>query len=156
MSRYHGISLVVIAALGMLIYSGCQKQAKVTESELNLPEIGTKPHITFENTVYDFGEIAAGNKYKGQFKFTNTGNGVLEINDIGKCCGAVVTLDKKELTPGQIVFAVISRLDTNEPSRLIASSIGVAIPKDPSQFGYLSEHHEYGQNDQTAGDYAVV
>ncbi|HSG82719.1 MAG TPA: arginine decarboxylase, pyruvoyl-dependent [Gemmatimonadota bacterium] len=58
------------------------------------------------------------------------------------------------LSPGQIVFAVMSRLDTNEPSRLIASSIGVAIPKEPSQFGYLSEHHEYGQNDQTAGDYA--
>jgi arginine decarboxylase len=58
------------------------------------------------------------------------------------------------LTPGQITFAVMSRLDTNEPSRLIAASIGVAIPADPNQFGYLSEHHEYGQSDQTAGDYA--
>ena len=58
------------------------------------------------------------------------------------------------LTPGQITFAVMSRLDTNEPSRLIASSIGVAIPKDPGQFGYLSEHHEYGQNERVAGDYA--
>ncbi len=58
------------------------------------------------------------------------------------------------LSPGQIVFAVMSRLDTNEPSRLIAASIGVAIPKDSSQFGYLSEHHAYGQNDQLAGDYA--
>lgn len=59
-----------------------------------------------------------------------------------------------QLTPGQIVFAVMSRLDTNEPSRLIASSIGVAIPKDPEQFGYLSEHHAYGQSEQLAGDYA--
>jgi arginine decarboxylase len=58
------------------------------------------------------------------------------------------------LTPGQIVFAVMSRLETNEPSRLIASSIGVAIPKDPDQFGYLSEHHEYGQSEKTSGDYA--
>ena len=58
------------------------------------------------------------------------------------------------LTPGQIVFAVMSRLETNEPSRLIASSIGVAIPKDPEQFGYLSEHHEYGQSERTSGDYA--
>lgn len=58
------------------------------------------------------------------------------------------------LTPGQITFAVMSRLDTNEPSRLIGASIGVAIPKDPEQFGYLSEHHEYGQSDKAAGDYA--
>lgn len=59
-----------------------------------------------------------------------------------------------EMTPGQITFAVMSRLDTNEPSRLVAASIGVAIPKDPEQFGYLSEHHAYGQNERTAGDYA--
>lgn len=60
----------------------------------------------------------------------------------------------EEMTPGQITFAVMSRLDTNEPSRLISASIGVAIPKDPNQFGYLSEHHAYGQSEQVAGDYA--
>ena len=60
----------------------------------------------------------------------------------------------EQLTPGQVTFAVISRLDTNEPSRLIAASIGIAIPSDPEQFGYLSEHHAYGQSEQTAGDYA--
>lgn len=60
----------------------------------------------------------------------------------------------EQLTPGQITFAVMSRLDTNEPSRLVAASIGVAIPKDAQQFGYLSEHHAYGQNERTAGDYA--
>ncbi len=48
----------------------------------------------------------------------------------------------------------MSRQDTNEPSRLIASSIGVAIPKDTERFGYLSEHHAYGQNERVAGDYA--
>ncbi|UCF21587.1 MAG: arginine decarboxylase, pyruvoyl-dependent [Gemmatimonadota bacterium] len=60
----------------------------------------------------------------------------------------------EEMTPGQITFAVMSRLDTNEPSRLIAASIGVAIPKEVEQFGYLSEHHAYGQNERVAGDYA--
>jgi arginine decarboxylase len=58
------------------------------------------------------------------------------------------------LAPGQITFTVISRQDTNEPSRLIASSLGVAIPKDPDNYGYLSEHHAYGQNEQVSGDYA--
>ncbi|MFQ5603790.1 MAG: pyruvoyl-dependent arginine decarboxylase [bacterium] len=60
----------------------------------------------------------------------------------------------KELTPGQIVYVVLSQCATNEPHRLIAASIGVAIPKDRSHYGYLSEHHSYGQTDDMAGDYA--
>lgn len=60
----------------------------------------------------------------------------------------------KELKPGQIVFCVYDRLDTCEPNRLIAASVGVAIPADESQHGYLSEHHGYGETDEKAGDYA--
>jgi arginine decarboxylase len=59
-----------------------------------------------------------------------------------------------EITPGQILHAVISRNETNEPNRLIAASIGVAIPKDPKLYGYLSEHHSFGQRGSAAGDYS--
>jgi arginine decarboxylase len=58
------------------------------------------------------------------------------------------------LEPGEIVYAVLSRCDTNEARRLIGSSIGVAIPSDRNRYGYLSEHHSYGQNERRAGDYA--
>ncbi len=58
------------------------------------------------------------------------------------------------LRPGQIVFAVLSRSQTNEPSRLAAASIGLAIPKDPAHHGYISEHHAFGQSEEFAGDYA--
>lgn len=58
------------------------------------------------------------------------------------------------LRPGQIVFSVLARAETNEPSRLVTSSIGLAIPKDAEQFGYLSEHHGYGQTAEEAGSYA--
>jgi arginine decarboxylase len=58
------------------------------------------------------------------------------------------------LTPGQIVFSVIARAETNEPSRLVTASIGLATPKDPDQFGYLSEHHGYGQDEEESGSYA--
>ena len=61
---------------------------------------------------------------------------------------------QKYLSAGQIVFAVMSDNATNEPHRLIASSVGVAIPSDRSQYGYLSEHHSMGETDQKAGDYA--
>jgi arginine decarboxylase len=59
-----------------------------------------------------------------------------------------------KLSPGQVLYAVIAESATNEPNRLIAASIGVAIPRDRSRYGYLSEHHSYGETDQKAGDYA--
>jgi len=60
----------------------------------------------------------------------------------------------KELQPGQIVHAVMARNATNEPNRLIAASIGAAIPADKSMYGYLSEHHPYGETGNYAGEYA--
>ena len=60
----------------------------------------------------------------------------------------------KLLRPGEIVFAVYDRESNNEPNRLIAASVGVAIPADVSMHGYLSEHHSYGETDEKAGEYA--
>lgn len=60
----------------------------------------------------------------------------------------------KSLSPGEIVYCVLSQNSSNERNRLIAASIGVAIPKDKTQYGYLSEHHTFGQTDDAAGDYA--
>ena len=60
----------------------------------------------------------------------------------------------KDLTPGQITFCVMARNSTNEPNRLIASSLGVALPAENSQYGYLSEHHPYGETEKIAGEYA--
>lgn len=60
----------------------------------------------------------------------------------------------KSLSPGEIVYCVLSQNSSNERNRLIAASIGVAIPKDKTQYGYLSEHHTFGETDDVAGDYA--
>lgn len=60
----------------------------------------------------------------------------------------------RRLEPGQITFVVMSEAATNEPHRLIAATVGVAIPRDPKLYGYLSEHHSFGENEKTAGDYA--
>ncbi len=59
-----------------------------------------------------------------------------------------------ELKAGEIVYCVMARNSTNEPNRLIASSIGLALPADPTHYGYLSEHHPFGETDQKAGEYA--
>ena len=58
------------------------------------------------------------------------------------------------LKPGEIVFLVLARNTTNEPHRLLASSIGLAIPRDESVHGYLSEWHCFGATDDEAGEYA--
>ena len=60
----------------------------------------------------------------------------------------------KELRPGQVTFCVMSENSTREPHRLIAASVGVAIPGDRNTFGYLSEHHSFGQTEEISGDYA--
>ncbi len=58
------------------------------------------------------------------------------------------------LKPGQILFLIMSDNATDEAHRLISASIGLAIPNDPRHYGYLSEHHGFGQTEKEAGKYA--
>lgn len=58
------------------------------------------------------------------------------------------------LHPGEITFAVMARIETNEPGRRINASIGLARPSDPTMYGYISEHHGYGKDEVESGDYA--
>jgi len=69
----------------------------------------------------------------------------------------------KELMPGQVLFCVLSEnassseqssLRFPKPNQLIVASIGCAIPAAKEQYGYLSEHHSYGESDAKAGEYA--
>jgi len=60
----------------------------------------------------------------------------------------------KLLEPGQITYCVMSRNETNEPNRLISASIGFAMPKDASIYGYISEHHAFGEKAIVSGEYA--
>ena len=48
----------------------------------------------------------------------------------------------------------MSEAATREPHRLIAATVGVAIPRDRELYGYLSEHHSFGESEDIAGDYA--
>jgi len=58
------------------------------------------------------------------------------------------------LQGGGVTFCVMAENSTNEPHRLVSASIGLAIPRDRNRYGYLSEHHSFGQTDEEAGDYA--
>ncbi len=60
----------------------------------------------------------------------------------------------KQLKTGQITFVVLARIETNEPNRLISSAISLALPADKNSYGYLSEHHSFGETGKKAADYA--
>lgn len=60
----------------------------------------------------------------------------------------------EKLSAGQILYCVMSRNETSENRRLLAASVGFAVPADRGAYGYLSEHHSFGQTDTEAGDYA--
>ncbi len=59
----------------------------------------------------------------------------------------------QELKAGQITYCVIARNCTNEPNRLVGAAIGVALPKEPDSYGYISEHHCFGVTSKKLEDY---
>ena len=57
------------------------------------------------------------------------------------------------LKPGDITFCVMARAETNEAGRHISAGIGLARPKDPAHYGYISEHHCFGMTEAETADY---
>ncbi len=90
----------------LFLQTGCQDQAKEAltaqkKSETAAETDKPSPRITFENVVYDFGEVGPNRKNTGQIKFTNTGEALLKITKVARCCGVVTRLGKMEYEPGE-------------------------------------------------------
>ena len=60
-----------------------------------------------------------------------------------------------ELLPGQIVFCVLAREDTDQSHKKITASVGMAIPEDPTQHGYISEHNSQTENPNQSNRHAA-
>jgi len=58
-----------------------------------------------------------------------------------------------KLKPGGIVHCVLARNDTNEPHSLMASAIRTAVSVNEENYGYISEHHSFGEEEIIAGEY---
>jgi hypothetical protein len=88
-------SQVICVMCGLVLFSqvGCQEPARLTEK--------APPEIKFKELVYDFGEVGPSAKQKGQFEFTNVGEGLLKITKVKRCCGVVATVDKMKYAPGE-------------------------------------------------------
>jgi len=111
---------VFVASSVLFLQFGCQEQtgpAGKSKPVLTVPEpaIGTvkaetppeaiegAPKITFDEVVHNFGEVGPGTKNTWEFKFTNTGDGLLKVGKIERSCSActVARLSKKEYAPGE-------------------------------------------------------
>jgi len=60
----------------------------------------------------------------------------------------------EQLRSGEITFTVLARNSTNEPNRVISAAIGMARPKNAKQYGYISEHHAFGETQRKSADFA--
>ena len=82
--------------------------------------------------------------------------GIAQYNLVSVSSCKKISRDRgiKMLKPGEIIFCVLARNESNEPNRLLGAAIGSAIPKGQKKYGYLSEHHCFGETEEKAGDYA--
>ncbi len=69
-----------------------------------------------------------------------------------------IEIPKKEglaqLRAGEIVYAVICRASSNKYNRMLSASIGIAKPTDPSNYGFIFEHHGIDVKPEKVGEYA--
>jgi hypothetical protein len=112
----------IIVGLGLLLHAGCEEQAaapqqlssdwfdrfqqpsgpKVTSTAGRPSPSRLSPTITFEKLMHDFGNVGPGTSHLSEFKFTNTGDGILRIGEIGKTCGCTpFSLAKRDYAPGE-------------------------------------------------------
>jgi arginine decarboxylase len=57
------------------------------------------------------------------------------------------------LSPGQITFCVMSRCDSDEGGRLLASAVALLLPENVDDYGYISEYHCYGKKQDEVEDW---
>jgi hypothetical protein len=65
-------------------------------------EVETGPHLVFEESEHDFGDIYQGDKLEHIFKFTNQGTEPLILSNVATTCGCTATFWPKDpIVPGE-------------------------------------------------------
>ncbi len=136
-------------------------QAKVSERKKSIPEQALPPWPLIPKKVFFTRGIGRHKDELRSFELALRDAGIEKLNLVHVSsilppgCKVIPRSEGlKLLSPGQITFGVFARCSSNEPHRLIAASVGCAIPADRNAYGYLSEYHSYGENEKQAGDKA--
>lgn len=116
MKRSYLVLVAIIMNVALLLHVGCQEQARVAAEPTVQEELETAPgqpapiqekrpptgpRVTFEELVRDFGEIGPGTRKTSDFRFTNTGDSLLKVTEIERCCGVTARLSKRQYAPGE-------------------------------------------------------
>ncbi len=117
--RHYRLILFIFALVGSF-QAGCQEQSKIPKGS---------PKIAFEKSLHDFGEASAKKKYTAEFKFSNTGDAVLRITEVKRCCSVTAKLNKEEFAPGESGVLTVNYL-SGPNSSLMARQLQV-ISNDP-------------------------
>ena len=94
------MTLILLSVNCVLLSNfGCRSPEQKLKAAL---EAQLTPILTFEKVVHDFGEVGPGQKKTIELKFTNSGNGLLQIKEVKTCCGVTASkLKKKKYPPGK-------------------------------------------------------
>ena len=148
MKRNYLVLTLVFSSM-LLLQLGCQEQGKVAEKPTIAPDAAvvitpqktkaaprptkSPPKIAFEKVAYDFGQVGPSTKNYGELRFTNTGEELLKIKDVEKCCGVNAKLDKTEYAPGESGVLKIEYVSTRSTGivrrTLYVNSNDKATPK---------------------------
>jgi len=100
--KKHTALLIPVFICILLFQFGCQEQNKLEKAGAKLRSDKAGPKITFEKLDHDFGQIGTMSQKKvAEFKFTNTGEGLLKITEVQRCCNVTTMINKTEYAPGE-------------------------------------------------------
>lgn len=87
----------ILVLMSLVIFGVAQKDT----TSKNIKKVKT-PEITFENLVYDYGQIHQGDNGECEFVFKNTGKADLILTNCRASCGCTVpTWPKDPIAPGK-------------------------------------------------------
>jgi len=118
------------------------RDSKKTKKE-SIPEVipVVKPspkdfaYISFEETIHEFGEIDEGDKISHKFKFKNTGEGPLIIDNVDVSCGCTMpTYPIIPIGPGEtgeigVIYNSKGKFGAQKPSITVKTNASPAIVK---------------------------
>jgi len=116
LNRLTSTILMVVCAL--FLPTGCEEEQAVaprqlspdwfrqfkqpTQPAVTAPARGSSPKITFEEVLHDFGVVGPETNSVCEFRFKNTGTGILTFGEIESACGCTTfALAKTEYAPGE-------------------------------------------------------
>ncbi len=95
----------------------------------------TFANIAFDKTIHEFGEIDEGDKITYRFKFKNTGNGPLTIDNVDVSCGCTMpTYPIIPIGPGEtgeigVIYNSKGKFGTQKPSITVKTNAVQSIVK---------------------------